>query len=232
MKVSSTCVPKKRRARSQLSLHVSDDVHEYSSTSDEEDYQYDAISVINSYNESEASHDAENTSSADDQFQKMDDVEPGRYPRYMLPRTSGMSTMGEIHSLGPSPHNRSPASSAMNISGYNQGPVYPATWHEYEDQFNYFYNCHFIEQDYYNYLANHYRRSSDSNEDEDGGIGDTEDIDKTESYSDNNLDEKSKDESDSANVDSATLKECDDSSMLLGSCFSDTQNEKADNSSL
>ncbi|KAJ1720682.1 hypothetical protein LPJ53_004721 [Coemansia erecta] len=52
--------------------------------------------------------------------------------------------------------------------------VYPATWHEYEDQFNYFYNCHFIEQNYYDYLASGYPQANtvadgSSNDHADGG---------------------------------------------------------------
>ncbi|KAJ2614626.1 hypothetical protein H4S08_001628 [Coemansia sp. RSA 1365] len=85
----------------------------------------------------------------------------GPHPRYMLPRASGMSTMGEIHSLAP-PHAQSSAALASNPSGYDQSSVYPATWHEYEDQFNYFYNCHFIEQDYYDYLSGNLRRPGDN----------------------------------------------------------------------
>ncbi|KAJ2364522.1 hypothetical protein H4S02_010873, partial [Coemansia sp. RSA 2611] len=115
------------------------------------------------------------------------------YPRYMLPRASGMSTMGEIHALGPSPPTRSPADSTVNLAGYDQASVYPATWHEYEDQFNYFYNCHFIEQDYYDYLAGtSYRPISYGEEDagEDDGNGDF-----METYSDENAN------SDVANID-------------------------------
>ncbi|KAJ2791999.1 Glucosamine-6-phosphate isomerase (Glucosamine-6-phosphate deaminase) (GNPDA) (GlcN6P deaminase) [Coemansia linderi] len=115
------------------------------------------------------------------------------YPRYMLPRASGMSTMGEIHALGPSPPTRSPADSTANLAGYDQASVYPATWHEYEDQFNYFYNCHFIEQDYYDYLAGtSYRPISYGEEDagEDDGNGDF-----METYSDENAN------SDVANID-------------------------------
>lgn len=106
------------------------------------------------------------------------------YPRYMLPRTSGMSTMGEIHALGPSPPTRSPADSTVNLVGYDQASVYPATWHEYEDQFNYFYNCHFIEQDYYDYLAGSSHHPNSYGE-EDIGEEDGND-DYMESYSDDN----------------------------------------------
>ncbi|KAJ2492468.1 hypothetical protein IWW37_001372 [Coemansia sp. RSA 2050] len=115
------------------------------------------------------------------------------YPRYMLPRASGMSTMGEIHALGPSPPTRSPADSTVNLVGYDQASVYPATWHEYEDQFNYFYNCHFIEQDYYDYLAgNSYRPISYGEEDTGEGEGNG---DYMETYSDENAN------NDVANID-------------------------------
>ncbi|PIA16654.1 hypothetical protein COEREDRAFT_86743 [Coemansia reversa NRRL 1564] len=69
--------------------------------------------------------------------------------------------MGEIHSLAP-PHVQSSAALASSPSEHDQSSVYPATWHEYEDQFNYFYNCHFIEQDYYDYLSGNLRRPSDN----------------------------------------------------------------------
>ncbi|KAJ2508823.1 Glucosamine-6-phosphate isomerase (Glucosamine-6-phosphate deaminase) (GNPDA) (GlcN6P deaminase) [Coemansia sp. RSA 2052] len=105
-----------------------------------------------------------------------------RYPRYMLPRASGMSTMGEIHALGPSPPTRSPADSMVNMASYDQASIYPATWHEYEDQFNYFYNCHFIEQDYYDYLAGSTRRPYNYGEEDIGND------DYMESYSDENAD--------------------------------------------
>ncbi|KAJ2083435.1 hypothetical protein H4R24_000814 [Coemansia sp. RSA 988] len=91
-----------------------------------------------------------------------------RHPRYMLPRASGMSTMGEIHSLAP-PHVSPPTEMASSPPGYDQSSVYPATWHEYEDQFNYFYNCHFIEQDYYNYLSGNLRRPGDNDSDSSSG---------------------------------------------------------------
>ncbi|KAJ2743994.1 Glucosamine-6-phosphate isomerase (Glucosamine-6-phosphate deaminase) (GNPDA) (GlcN6P deaminase) [Coemansia sp. BCRC 34301] len=106
----------------------------------------------------------------------------GRYPRYMLPRASGMSTMGEIHALGPSPTIRSPADSMANLASYGQTSVYPATWHEYEDQFNYLYNCHFIEQDYYDYLAGSTRRPDSYGEEDIGNDG------YIDSYSDENAD--------------------------------------------
>ncbi|KAJ2822602.1 hypothetical protein GGI24_003900 [Coemansia furcata] len=92
-----------------------------------------------------------------------------------------MSTMGEIHALGPSPPTRSPADSTVNLVGYDQASAYPATWHEYEDQFNYFYNCHFIEQDYYDYLAGSLHRPNSNGEED---IND----DYMESYSDENVD--------------------------------------------
>ncbi|KAJ2007708.1 hypothetical protein GGI04_001416 [Coemansia thaxteri] len=119
-----------------------------------------------------------------------------RYPRFMLPRASGLSTMGEIHSLGSSSRTAPlHTDSAASLSGYDQASVYPATWHEYEDQFNYFYNCHFIEQDYYDYLAAGPRRSGDSFvlDDNAGGDGDDEHVDY---YSDDN-----------ANIDVANIDE-------------------------
>ncbi|KAJ1853735.1 hypothetical protein LPJ73_002588 [Coemansia sp. RSA 2703] len=78
------------------------------------------------------------------------------HSRFMLPRASGLSTMGDIRSFVHSPVDRSSALLAPSLPAHDQGSVYPATWHEYEDQFNYFYNCHFIEQDYYDYLATGY----------------------------------------------------------------------------
>ncbi|KAJ2328030.1 Glucosamine-6-phosphate isomerase (Glucosamine-6-phosphate deaminase) (GNPDA) (GlcN6P deaminase) [Coemansia sp. RSA 2702] len=89
-----------------------------------------------------------------------EDAAAEHYPRFMLPRASGMSTMGEIHALVPSPLVQSPAGSAASLARDDQAAAYPPTWHEYEDQFNYFYSCHFIEQDYYDYLANNMRRTS------------------------------------------------------------------------
>ncbi|KAJ2781579.1 hypothetical protein GGI15_003177 [Coemansia interrupta] len=79
-----------------------------------------------------------------------------RHSRFMLPRASGLSTMGDIHSFAHSPVDRASALTASSLPTHDQGSVYPATWHEYEDQFNYFYNCHFIEQDYYDYLSSGY----------------------------------------------------------------------------
>ncbi|KAJ1864689.1 Glucosamine-6-phosphate isomerase (Glucosamine-6-phosphate deaminase) (GNPDA) (GlcN6P deaminase) [Coemansia sp. RSA 989] len=90
-----------------------------------------------------------------------------RYPRFMLPRASGLSTMGEIHALLPSPAVQSPDSSSANLAhDSHPSSAYPATWHEYEDQFNYLYSCHFIEQEYYDYLAgnSHHNSSSYANE--------------------------------------------------------------------
>ncbi|KAJ2156625.1 hypothetical protein GGF46_005068 [Coemansia sp. RSA 552] len=68
-----------------------------------------------------------------------------------------MSTMGELHSLIASPAT-SPASAPVD----DNPSLYPPTWHEYEDQFNYFYSCHFIEQNYYGHLAGHLRQPSAS----------------------------------------------------------------------
>ncbi|KAJ2829773.1 hypothetical protein IWW50_000661 [Coemansia erecta] len=106
------------------------------------------------------------------------------YPRFMLPRASGMSTMGEIHALVPSPLSRSPAGSTVNLTREEQSSVYPATWHEYEDQFNYFYSCHFIEQDYYDYLAGSLRRASNTEYPEDNDIGSDEEM---AEYSDDDI---------------------------------------------
>ncbi|KAJ2451464.1 hypothetical protein EV183_003598 [Coemansia sp. RSA 2336] len=90
-----------------------------------------------------------------------------RYPRFMLPRASGLSTMGEIHALLPSPAVQSPDSSSANLAhDSNSASAYPPTWHEYEDQFNHLYSCHFIEQEYYDYLTgnSHHHNSSYANE--------------------------------------------------------------------
>ncbi|KAJ2346790.1 hypothetical protein GGF43_004905, partial [Coemansia sp. RSA 2618] len=46
----------------------------------------------------------------------------------------------------------------------------------YEDQFNYFYSCHFIEQDYYDYLAGSLRRASNTEYPEDNDIGSDEEM--------------------------------------------------------
>ncbi|KAI9506172.1 hypothetical protein GGI25_005702 [Coemansia spiralis] len=100
--------------------------------------------------------------STNGQSQLIGDAELSRYPRFMLPRASGMSTMGEIQSLALSPRTQSPTISIPNVSGYDQPLAYPATWREYEDQFNYFYNCHFIEQDYYDYLAGRHHQHTGS----------------------------------------------------------------------
>ncbi|KAJ1814939.1 Glucosamine-6-phosphate isomerase (Glucosamine-6-phosphate deaminase) (GNPDA) (GlcN6P deaminase) [Coemansia sp. RSA 2598] len=86
-----------------------------------------------------------------------------RHPRFMLPRASGLSTMGEIHSLTHAVAAAPPEHAASDLAGYDQTSTYPATWHEYEDQFNYFYNCHFIEQDYYDYLSSGFRRLDNAN---------------------------------------------------------------------
>ncbi|KAJ2226585.1 hypothetical protein IWW45_007398 [Coemansia sp. RSA 485] len=86
-----------------------------------------------------------------------------RHPRFMLPRASGLSTMGEIHSFAQTTAAMPPARTASDLPSYDQSSTYPATWHEYEDQFNYFYNCHFIEQDYYDYLASSHRNPGSAN---------------------------------------------------------------------
>ncbi|KAJ1767822.1 hypothetical protein IW140_003979 [Coemansia sp. RSA 1813] len=176
-------MPKKRGTRSSSPLHGTTDTH--SPSANDEQYQRHGIGSDSSNNNDEpkVSSDAESISSVENQSQAMDDIEPGRYPRFMLPRASGMSTMGEIHSLGPSPRNQSPASSMANLAGYGQAPVYPAMWHEYEDQFNYFYNCHFIEQDYYDYISSHHQRPSD-NAEESSKNSSIEEADEAEPYSD------------------------------------------------
>ncbi|KAJ2842688.1 hypothetical protein GGI22_007464, partial [Coemansia erecta] len=148
---SPTFVPKKRRTCSPSRSPGSTDAND-SPASDNQHCVAGTVSVRDSSDEPKVDYDAESVTS-EGQSQAMEDIEPGHYPRFMLPRASGMSTMGEIHSLGPSPHNQSPAASVTNLVGYNQAQVYPARWHEYEDQFNYFYNCHFIEQDYYDFIS-------------------------------------------------------------------------------
>ncbi|KAJ2722206.1 hypothetical protein GGI07_003483 [Coemansia sp. Benny D115] len=82
-----------------------------------------------------------------------------RHPRFMVPYASGLSTMGEIHSFGATLHTQSPAESLASMARQPSSltSAYPPTWHEYEDQFNYFYNCHFVDQDYYDYLAGNTR---------------------------------------------------------------------------
>ncbi|KAJ2718879.1 Glucosamine-6-phosphate isomerase (Glucosamine-6-phosphate deaminase) (GNPDA) (GlcN6P deaminase) [Coemansia sp. D1744] len=121
--------------------------------------------------------DNDNNDNPDDSvLLEPEDMYVEHYPRYMLPRASGLSTMGEIHALVPSPLAQSPAGSAVSLTRDIQAPVYPATWHEYEDQFNYFYSCHFIEQDYYDYLAGNTRRNGNNGYLEDNDIASDEEM--------------------------------------------------------
>ncbi|KAJ2856974.1 hypothetical protein J3B02_001301 [Coemansia erecta] len=66
--------------------------------------------------------------------------------------------MGEIHSFTHTTAAMPSTRASSDLASFDQSSTYPPTWHEYEDQFNYFYNCHFIEQDYYDYLASGYQR--------------------------------------------------------------------------
>ncbi|KAJ2843693.1 Glucosamine-6-phosphate isomerase (Glucosamine-6-phosphate deaminase) (GNPDA) (GlcN6P deaminase) [Coemansia brasiliensis] len=140
------------------------------STSDIHESGLDSSPATHS-RENDTKLDPESLNSSDDDQRSVNSCEDydnagpvEHYPRFMLPRASGMSTMGEIHALLPSPMMvQSPDNSSANLArDSHTSSAYPDTWHEYEDQFNYFYSCHFIEQDYYDYLAGNSNRNNSS----------------------------------------------------------------------
>lgn len=95
----------------------------------------------------------------------MDDISFDSYPHLMAPYPAQLGTATTGSNDPSHPGSPSSASFPARLTSHEEGSsVYPANWHEYESQYNYLYNRHFVAQGYYDHMEatnSHKRPSSD-----------------------------------------------------------------------